>query len=82
MAAKDSAAPVEAEPVKVAAPAAPVKETESALTLDEFCIRLSVTDRRVEMISGFRHVESKKNRQKDTETAYRARFEAFVKAPA
>ena len=78
MASKDNAEPVKTEPAAVKA--APEKETQ--LTLDEFCMRLSTTDRRAELIGGFHSVEKKNDRQKDTETAFRARFEAFVNEPA
>ncbi len=77
-AAKDAPEPaVAAEPVKVVA-----QEKEAALTLDEFCLRLSTTDTRTELIAGYHSVEKKNDRQKDTETAFRARFEAFVNEPA
>ncbi len=62
------------------APAAEVAEFE--LTLQEFCTRLSVTDKRVELIGGFEHSERTSGRAKDTETAYRARFVAFINRPA
>jgi hypothetical protein len=51
------------------------------LTLDEFCMRFSQVDRRVELIGAFHYVEKSAGRQKDTEEAYRARFDAFVNAP-
>jgi hypothetical protein len=39
---------------------------EDAITLDEFCTRLSATDRRVEMIGAFNHVEKKVGRIKNS----------------
>ncbi|MCW5602591.1 hypothetical protein [Nitrosomonas sp.] len=52
------------------------------ITVDEFCTRLSATDRRVEMIGAFNHVEKKAGRIKDTEENFRSRFDAFVNQPA
>jgi hypothetical protein len=57
-------------------------EQEQELTLQEFCIRLSTTDRRVEMIGAFEHVERLAGRAKDTETAYAGRYSAFCNKPA
>lgn len=54
----------------------------NAITLGEFCTRLSATDRRVEMIGAFHHVEKKAGRIKDTEESFRSRFDAFVNQPA
>lgn len=51
------------------------------LTLDDFCARLSSTDNRVELIGGFHFVEKQAKRFKDSESAYRSRFEAFVNKP-
>ncbi|SDY39224.1 hypothetical protein [Nitrosomonas sp. Nm58] len=53
-----------------------------AVTLDEFCTRLSGTDKRVEMIGAFNHVEKKAGRVKDTEESFRSRFDAFINQPA
>jgi hypothetical protein len=53
-----------------------------AVTLDEFCARLSGTDKRVEMIGAFNHVEKKAGRVKDTEESFRSRFDAFINQPA
>lgn len=57
-------------------------DAEFPLSLDEFCTRLSATDRRVELIGGFHHEEVAAKRTKDLESAYRARFEAFTTKPA
>lgn len=52
-----------------------------ALTLDEFCVRLSTTDRRPELLAGFHFVETRAAHLKDTEAAYRARFNEYVNTP-
>lgn len=51
------------------------------VTLEEFCTRLSVTDKRVEMIGAFNFVEKRAGHVKDTEANYAARYEAFTKKP-
>jgi hypothetical protein len=51
------------------------------LTLDEFCERLSESDRRVELIGAFHFSERQAGRLKDAESAYRARYQAFMKKP-
>lgn len=56
--------------------------TEFPLTLDEFCSRLSTTDKRVELIGAFHHGEKVAGRSKDAESAYAARFAEFVNQPA
>ncbi len=68
--AKETVAPVVAEP------------SEFPLTLDEFCSRLSVTDKRVELIGAFHFTEKVAGRNKDLESAYQARFTAFINQPA
>lgn len=57
-------------------------EKEIPLSLDEFCTRLSQSDRRVELIGGFHSVEVRAGRTKDVESAFKARFDEFVNAPA
>lgn len=52
------------------------------LTVDEFCTRLSATDRRVELIGAFHATEKAAGRAKDLESAFLARFESFVSQPA
>lgn len=59
-----------------------VQQKEVPLSLHDFCIRLSTKERRVELIAGFEADERKANRLKDTESAYAARFQAFIKRPA
>lgn len=51
------------------------------VTLTEFCMRLSASDRRVEMIAGFEHSEKAAGRIKDAESAFASRFAAFVNKP-
>lgn len=65
-----------AEAVATAAPDAGFE-----LTLDEFCTRLSNTDKRVELIGGFAHSERAAGTIKDTEPAFKARFAAFATKP-
>lgn len=52
------------------------------LALDEFCVRVSVKDRRVELLAAFHAVERAAGRLKDTEQAFAARFSAFQTQPA
>lgn len=52
------------------------------LTIEEFCTRLSASDRRVELIGAFHATETKAGRRKDSEDNFRARFAAFLKTPA
>lgn len=65
----------------VAADVAPA-ETGVPMTLDEFCIRLSVKDKRVELIGGFEHVERLAGRVKDTADGFGKRFADFINQPA
>ena len=55
---------------------------EFPLSLNEYCTRLSVNDKRVELIGAFEYVERNAGRLKDTETNYNNRFAAFVSKPA
>ena len=60
----------------------PVATTqEPRLTLSEFCTRLSEKVSRPELLGGFEFVERRAGRIKDAESAYQARFDAFVKTP-
>jgi len=52
------------------------------LSLDEFCSRLSSSDKRVEMIGAFHHTEKAAGRNKDIESAYIARYSDFINQPA
>lgn len=63
------------------------KETQGTtgqfkVTLDEFCMDLSKTDRRTELIGGFHFDEKKNGRVRDTSEAYAKRFLDFTNAPA
>lgn len=62
----------------------PVVQSEQAdaVTLEEFCLRLSNTDRRIEMIGAFHSEERRAGRIKDAEGAYSVRYQAFVNKPA
>ncbi|SAK98686.1 hypothetical protein AWB80_07570 [Caballeronia pedi] len=51
------------------------------VTLDEFCVRLSRSDRRVELIAAFHFTETSAGRFKDAESNYQSRFTAFVTKP-
>jgi hypothetical protein len=55
---------------------------EFPLSLDEFCSRLSSSDKRVEMIGAFHHTEKAAGHNKDIESAYIARYSAFINQPA
>lgn len=66
----------ETQPAPDAAAPAP-----SEVTLHEFCVRLSVTDRRPELIGGFEFTERVAGRVKDTEAAFQSRYDAFVIKP-
>lgn len=63
------------------ATAAPV-ENNYPLSLEEFCTRLSITDKRVELIGAFALSEKSKGRNKDTESAYLGRLKVFAEQPA
>ena len=54
---------------------------ESALSITDFCTRLSETVSRPELIGAFAHVEQKAGRVKDTASGYGARFDAFINKP-
>ncbi len=54
---------------------------EQKLSLDEFCRRLSESVNRPELIGGFEFVERRAGRVKDTDAAYRQRFDLFVQTP-
>ncbi len=52
----------------------------SKVTLNEFCLRASLTSRS-ELIGAFERVERSAGRVKDVESAFRERFDAFVNKP-
>lgn len=59
-----------------------VESPAPAITLNDFCIRLSEVEKRVELISGFNADERRNGRTKDSAEAFSARFSAFVSRPA
>lgn len=54
---------------------------EPALSVSDFCARLSETVTRPELISAFARSESKAGRVTDTEKAFRGRYEKFINKP-
>lgn len=70
---------------KTTAPAAdsvePTDTQPTQITLTEFCIRLSETVRRPELIAAFEHVEKRDGNVKGTSEAFQARFDSFVTTP-
>jgi hypothetical protein len=57
-------------------------EPAISLPLHDFCLRLSETEERVELIGGFEADERFNGRKKDTAENFAARFHAFVSKPA
>lgn len=51
------------------------------VTLAEFCTRLSINDKRVELIAGFEYSEKKAGREKGAEQDFATRFAAFQRQP-
>ena len=51
------------------------------VTLDEFCLRLSATDKRVEMIAGFYASQKRAGTVKATESDLSSRYAAFISQP-
>lgn len=70
------------QPEAVSVPAQPVEPAEYPLALEEFCTRLSVTDKRVELIGAFAHAETRAGRIKALATEYAGHYRAFVNKPA
>lgn len=58
------------------------QQAEFPLPIDEFCARLSLTDKRVELITAFARMESAAGRRKDVHSAYARRFGDFINQPA
>ena len=52
------------------------------LSIDDFCVRLSETDKRVEMISAFNSDERQAGRVSDTADNYASRYQVFLNKPA
>ena len=63
-----------------AKPQESVEPTE-ALTLDEFCTRLSKTDRRVELIGGFYADAKKRGQHKDVDVGFLRAFAEYADRP-
>lgn len=51
---------------------------DDSLTLTEFCIRQSISDKRVEMIGAFEFTEKAAGRVKDSAAAFASRYAAFT----
>lgn len=64
------------------APTQPAAPVPHEITLEQFGIELSSRDNRVALVNGFMYVEKVARHFKDTESAYQARFTAFINAPA
>lgn len=64
-----------------AQPKAASEDQAPKLTLSEFCARLSETVSRPELIGAFESFERRNSRLKDTDAAYRARFDTFINTP-
>ena len=62
--------------------AQPQVVAEDDITVDEFCTRLSKTDKRVELIGAFHFDEKQAGRIKDADSAFSARFVEFANKPA
>lgn len=60
----------------------PLELSEDAITVEEFCTRLSQNDRRVELIGAFHFDEKRNGRIKDSESAFAQRFDKFATTPA
>lgn len=76
---------VEAKAEATNLPATAVEQTvDSAepLSLQEFCKRLSTSEPRVELISGFEADERIAGSLKDTEQNFAKRYKAFINRPA
>ena len=56
-------------------------ELGEPITLDEFCMLLSQSDRRVELIGAFNAAEAKAGVVKDYAPSFQARFTQFADRP-
>lgn len=63
-------------------PAAKKEQPAERVSLDDFCTRLSESEKRYTLIAGFHATESKSKRLRDTSDAYQARYAAFLNQPA
>lgn len=55
---------------------------EYPVTIEEFCARASLTDRRVELLGAFAAAERSAGRFKDMESSFAARMKTFAAQPA
>ena len=55
--------------------------TEIPLSLDEFCTRLSLTEKRYVLITGFWTKETSAGRVRDIPSAYEKRYAEFLETP-
>lgn len=69
------------EAIETIAPEQPAAPAEHEITLTQFGIELSRSEKRVELLNAFIFLENQGKRFKDTKTAYLARFAAFVDQP-
>ena len=69
------------EDVAIVGSGSPAVAAVPLVTLNEFCTRLSMNDRRVELIGGFHFVERQAGRLKDAESSYQARYTAYLNKP-
>lgn len=58
------------------------KPAEDRVSLDEFCARLSETEKRYTLLAAFHASELKARCTRDTATAFAERFKKFIQAPA
>lgn len=69
------------KPIQTETPATSV-ELEPALTISEFCARMSETVRRPELIGAFAAIETGAGRIQSSASDFASRFAAFVNQPA
>jgi len=78
MAEKDSK--TEKQPTPAAAKSAPPKDFP--ISLEEFCKRASMTDKRVELLGGFHHHARSKKMLHARESDFAAEYAKFLTMPA
>lgn len=64
------------------AQSAPSEQAEFEQTITEFCLAQSKTDKRVELLSAFHHVETVAGHHKALPSVFAARYAEFANAPA
>ncbi len=64
------------------APAPAQAQPANDITLQEFCMRASQTDKRVELLAGFEHSQRVAGVVKAPEVVFAARYVAFANQPA